>query len=291
MSTPARDESMPAAGQPLYRGLDRAQLELAYNNTRAVPGFPAILADFQARSARLYWEHPCLRDGAYGPGPRQRFDWFGCGRPDAPVFIFIHGGYWQATTKEDFAFIARGPLEQGFDVVLAEYTLAPEASMSRIVGDIGRLLDHLAASEGEFGLRGRRVVLSGHSAGGHLTALFRSHPALTHAMPISALVDLEPISLCWLNDKLQLTPAEIAAFSPLRQIGRGVPTLVTVGNDELPELLRHSRDYAVAGVQAGEQVSYLPLPGCHHFSVLDDLARPQGIQLRSLLALMDAGPR
>ncbi|KAB2964214.1 MAG: alpha/beta hydrolase [Zoogloea sp.] len=281
---------MPAAsGQPLYRGLDRAQLELAYNNIRAVPGFPAILADFQARSACLYPEYPALRDGAYGPGPRQRFDWLGCGRPDAPVFIFIHGGYWQATTKEDFAFIARGPLEQGFDVVLAEYTLAPEASMSRIVGDIGRLLDHLAASEGEFGLRGRRVVLSGHSAGGHLTALYRSHPAVTHAMPISALVDLEPISLCWLNDKLQLTPAEIEAFSPLRRIVKGVPTLVTVGDDELPELVRHSRDYALAARQAGEPVSYLPLPGCHHFSVLDDLARPDGVQMCALLALIDKG--
>ncbi|MBN9697583.1 MAG: alpha/beta hydrolase [Zoogloea sp.] len=290
MSTPARDHSMPtAADQPLYRGLDRTQLDLAYNNTRAVAGFPAILADFQARSARLYETRPGLRGAAYGPDPRQRFDGFACGRPDAPVFIFIHGGYWQATTKEDFAFIAEGPLAQGFDVVLAEYTLAPEASMTRIVADIGRLLDHLAATDGEFGLRGRRVVLSGHSAGGHLTAQYRSHPAVTHAMPISALVDLEPISLCWLNDKLQLTPAEIQAFSPLRQIGEGVPTLVTVGADELPELVRHSRDYALAAQQAGQTVRYLALPGCHHFSVLDDLARPDGMQMRGLLALIDEG--
>jgi arylformamidase len=127
----------------IYRGMDRKTLDTAYNNTQAIPNFPEVLADFQARSARLYDRTPSRRNLHYGSGARARYDWLPCGHANAPTFVFIHGGYWQNCTKEDFAFIANGPLFQGFNVVLAEYTLAPEASMTRIVGEIGHLLDHL----------------------------------------------------------------------------------------------------------------------------------------------------
>ena len=105
-------------------------------------------------------------------------------------------------------------------------------------------------------------------------------------MPISALVDLEPISLSWLNDKLQLTAVEIAAYSPLRRIGKGVPMTVSVGAAELQELVRHSSDYAHACKMHGEQVVYLPVPECAHFSVLDDLALPDGVQMNALAQAM-----
>lgn len=270
----------------LYRGMDRAALDAAYNNTRAIPDFPETLARFQARSIALYETASCRRDIAYGPLPRQRFDWFSCGEKDAPVFIFIHGGYWQNCTKEDFAFVAKGPLGHGFDVVLAEYTLAPTASMTSIVAEIRRLLDYLAADALKLHGGGRQVCLSGHSAGGHLTASHRDHPAVTHAMPISALVDLEPISLSWLNDKLQLTEREIEDHSPIRHIAPGAPMTVTVGAAELPELVRHSREYADACRLAGERVEYVPVAGCTHFSVLEDLAEPTGVQMTALMRSM-----
>jgi arylformamidase len=270
----------------LYRGMDRATLDTAYNNVKAAADFPGTMARFQAQSEALYRAVPGQRDIRYGAQPRQRFDWLPCGRPDAPTFIFIHGGYWQNCTKEDFAFVASGPLGRGFNVVLVEYTLAPVASMTQIVDEIGCLLDHLAADTGTTGFGGRPVCLSGHSAGGQLTALYRAHASITYAMPISALVDLEPIGLSWLNDKLQLTPDEIAAYSPLRHIGKGVPMTVTVGAAELPELVRHSSDYAHACKAHGEQVVYLPVPECTHFSVLDDLASPDGVQMNALAQAM-----
>lgn len=274
--------------QHVYRHMDRPMLDAAYNNTKAVRDFPGVYAGFQSRSAALYARRPCRRDLAYGPGPRQRFDWFPAELADAPVFVFIHGGYWQNCTKEDFAFVAEGPLALGFHVVLAEYTLAPEASMTQIVAEIGSLIDHLAADRSALGIAGSPICLSGHSAGGHLTAMYRSHPAVTHAMPISALVDLEPISLCWLNDRLQLTGEEIERFSPIRHIKAGVPTLVTVGAAELPELVRHSREYAAACEAFGESVRYLPVDGCDHFSVLEELALPDGSQMHALAGLIHA---
>lgn len=257
-------------------------LNLAYNNVAAVGNFPQIMLSFRQRSTETYASHAWQRDVAYGNAMRERFDWYAQANVGAPTLLFIHGGYWQASDKDDYAFIAEGLIEAGFNVGLLEYTLAPEASMSTIVGQIGKALDYLLAHREALSI-GQQVVLCGHSAGGHLTALYRRHPLVTLAMPISGLMELEPISRCWLNDKLQLSEDEIRRFSPQRLIGDGAPLLVTVGGHELPELIRHSRDYASACLEAGQAVSLVELAGCHHFAVLDDLARADGEQLRALL--------
>ncbi|WGY66930.1 alpha/beta hydrolase [Burkholderia cepacia] len=269
----------------LYRGMDRAALDAAYLNTKAVADFPALLASCQARSVALYDATPGRRNLRYGAQPAQRFDWLSCGQPGAPLFVFIHGGYWQHCTKEDFAYAASGPLARGFDVILAEYTLAPIATMTEIVAEIGTLLDHLARDPDGLGTVQRPIHLSGHSAGGHLTAMHRAHPAVVSALAISPLVDLEPISLCCLNDKLQLTAREIDACSPLRHVGPGVPTVVAVGDAELSELIRQADEYATACDAAGERIARTWLPGMKHFAVLDDLARPDGAMLAALQAI------
>ncbi|MCA8304056.1 alpha/beta hydrolase [Burkholderia seminalis] len=269
----------------LYRGMDRAALDAAYLNTKAVPDFPALLASCQARSAALYDATPGRRDLRYGAQPAQRFDWLSCGQAGAPLFVFIHGGYWQHCTKADFAYAASGPLACGFDVILAEYTLAPVATMTGIVAEIGMLLDHLATDPDRLGTARRPIHLSGHSAGGHLTAMHRAHPAVVSALAISPLVDLEPISLCCLNDKLQLTAHEVDACSPLRHVGPGAPTVVAVGDAELPELIRQADEYATACEAAGERIARVWLPGMQHFAVLDDLARPDGAMLAALRSI------
>jgi arylformamidase len=274
----------------IYRNMDRAELDAAYSNTDAVAEFPVWMASFRIQSRALYQAVPCTRDIAYGPRPRQRFDWFPAAQAGSPTFVFMHGGYWQNCVKEDFAFIAGGPRQCGFNVVLAEYTLAPEASMTQIVAEIGSLLDHLAADPHRLGTAGYPVCLSGHSAGGHLAAMHRSHALLSHALTISALTDLEPISLGRLNDKLQLSPAEVLACSPLRRIGPGVPTTMMVGARELPELVRQSDEYAAACRAAGEKVASIHVPGHDHFSILQELARPDGSLMKALMASMFAHP-
>ncbi|WPN49029.1 alpha/beta hydrolase [Pseudomonas sp. P8_241] len=257
-------------------------LDQAYNNVAAVGNFPQIMQRFRQRSAETYANHAWQRDVSYGNARRERFDWYAQANAGAPTLLFIHGGYWQASDKDDYAFIAEGLIEAGFNVGLLEYTLAPEASMGTIVGQIGKALDYLVAHREALNI-GQQVVLCGHSAGGQLSALYRQHPLVTLAMPISGLMELEPISRCWLNDKLQLSEDEIHRYSPQRLIGEGAPLLVTVGGDELPELIRHSREYASACLEAGQAVSLVELAGCHHFAVLEDLARADGEHLRALL--------
>ena len=262
--------------------MDQMALDDAYSNTKADPDWDATYAQLQAQSARLYHEFGCVRDIAYGPEPRERFDYLLCGAVNAPLFIFIHGGYWQKCTKADFAVAVRGPLERGFDAVLAEYTLAPLATMTQIVGEIGTLLDFLFASSERYTTRDRAVVLSGHSAGGHLTALHRNHPSIAYALPISGLYDLNPIARTNLNDKLQLTPREIDVYSPQLHVAAGTPMTVTVGGAELPELVRQSREYAQACAAIDSGVAYVEVPGRTHFSMCDDLADPSGVQITAL---------
>jgi arylformamidase len=261
-------------------------LDDAYSNTKADPDWNATYARLQAQSALLYEAFPGDRDLAYGPGPRQRFDYIPSGCLNAPLFIFIHGGYWQKCTKEDFALSVRGPLMRGFDAVLAEYTLAPEATMTQIDAEIGLLLDFLAASREAYGTSGRTVVLSGHSAGGQLAAMHRNHPSVSYAFPISGLFDLAPIAETNLNEKLQLTFDEIDAYSPRRHIVSGTPMTVAVGGAELPALLRQSRDYARACAEVDPRVEYLEIPGLTHFPVCDDLADPSGVQMTALMRAM-----
>ncbi|MBU4612197.1 alpha/beta hydrolase [Achromobacter sp. GG226] len=275
----------------LYRGMDRETLDLAYNNSRAVPQVETLIASMLSRSEHAYANFTHERDLAYGDGARQRYDWFPGVTPDAPVLVFIHGGYWQSRCKEDFAFVVEGPLAAGFQVVLAEYTLAPEASMTRIVAEIGALLDQLARDGDGLGIGEAPLVLSGHSAGGHLAAVHRSHPRVTHALPISGLMDLEPIRLGTLNDPLDLSAGEVEHFSPQRRIGPGVPMVVAVGGAELAELVRHSHDYALACQAAGEAAEYLAVPGRNHFDVLDELAAPDGALVAAARRLLAGAAR
>jgi acetyl esterase/lipase len=273
----------------LFRGMDRPALDEAYNNVRAVTDFPSVLGTFQARSAAAYERAEWVRDVAYGGGDRELFDLTRSSTADAPTIIYVHGGYWQTLKKEDFAFASDGLAARGFNVVLAEYALAPQASMTEIVDQIGRLLDFLSVSRNGLDIGHGPVALVGHSAGGHLSLLHRSHRLLHHVMAISPLVDLEPISLSWLNDKLSLTADEVDRYSPVRHIGPGGnPMTIAVGSAELAELVRHAREYHAAAIGQSERADYALLPDRDHFSVLEELASPTGILTTALVRALTA---
>ena len=160
----------------LYRGMDRAQLDAAYNNSAAVPERDAIVADWAARSATVRREYAGHLDLAYGETPRERLDLFLAADPKAPTLAFIHGGYWQMNDKENFAFFAEGLLPLGINLAVIEYTLAPAARLDRIVAEVRRAVRWLAEHLGEYGADPNRLYVSGHSAGGHLTALTMTLP-------------------------------------------------------------------------------------------------------------------
>ena len=266
----------------VYREMDRGALDAAYNNSAAVAGSAEILGGWDARSRALRAARPQHLDLRYGPEERNRIDYFVANR-DAPVLIFIHGGYWQMRAKENFSFVAEGPLAHGINVALIGYTLAPAKRLDAIVAEVRSAIAWLAARVDDYGGDAGRIYLSGWSAGGHLTAVALDDPAIRGGLAISGLYDLEPIRLCYVNEKLGLDEQETRRMSPLLNLPRSSnPLVVTYGSSELPELRRQSEEFAAARSRAGLPGRLVPLAGHNHFTVLEELARPEGA-LTSLL--------
>ena len=278
----------PAAATAIYRGMDRAALDAAYNNGAAVADSADWLARWRELSAAVRASPRARLDSSYGSRPRARFDYFPCGAARAPLFVFIHGGYWQRNDKDMFAFLADGPRAHGIDVAVVGYTLAPEARLTDIVGEIRQALSVLRDRAGEFGFDRDRLFVGGWSAGGHLTAIVSDHPAFRGGLPISGIFDLEPIALNYLNDKLALDANEIATLSPLRVLrDRSPPLRLFVGSNELPELRRQSASYAEAARGRRLPVALTVLSARHHYSILDELARPEGAITHALVELIE----
>jgi acetyl esterase/lipase len=248
--------------------MDRAALDAAYNNSAAVAGSAQIVAEWRRRSEILRVSAKELR---YGSAERNRIDYFEAA-PGAPLLVFIHGGYWQMREKETFGFLAAGPLAHGVSVALVGYTLAPEKRLDGIVAEVRAALDFLA----------RPLVVSGWSAGGHLTAMMMAHPNVRAGLAISGIFDLEPIRLCYLNEKLGLDEQEVRRNSPILTCSFQRPLVLAYGTGELPELQRQSRDYAQ---RFGHRL--LPLAGHDHFTILEELASPRGVLTAAVRTLLD----
>lgn len=275
----------------LYRGMNRTALDAAYNNTEAVgiAKRDQYVAARVARSDAFRRAHAGRIDLRYGNGPRQRLDVFPCGTAGAPTLVFIHGGYWQQNDKEPFAFIGEGLLPAGFNLAVVEYTLAPAARMDAIVAEIRASVAWVADHAKELGGDPGRVFVSGHSAGGHLTAMAMTDARVAGGLAISGIYDLEPIRLNYLNEKLGLDSAEAQRNSPMLHLPpRSAPLVVAVGLGELPELIRQSAEFATAWQKRGLPGQYLPIVGHDHFSILDELARPEGKLVAALTTLARA---
>lgn len=265
-----------------YRGMDRAALDAAYDNSAAVTNSAALLADFDARSARLRAARPAHLDMRYGAAERNRIDYFAAEKP-GPILVFIHGGYWQMRQKETFSFIANGPLMHGIHVALPGYTLAPATTLDGIVAEICAAVRWIAAHAAAWGGDVSRIIVSGWSAGGHLTAMMMDEPAVSGGLAISGIFDLEPIRLNYLNARLGLDASAVRRLSPLHRLPvRATPLMLACGTGELPELQRQSADYATARAEAGLPGRLTPLAAHNHFTILEELAQPNG----SLTALV-----
>jgi acetyl esterase/lipase len=266
--------------------MDRAALDAAYNNSAAVADSAALVADFQARSAKLRAELPRHLDLRYGAAPRNRIDYFAADER-GPLLVFIHGGYWQMRAKEDFSFLARGPLAHGMHVALVGYTLAPDISLGGIVNEVRAAIAWLTAHAGDFGGDTQRIYVAGWSAGGHLTATSMQEPAVRGGLAISGIFELEPMRWCYINDKLKLDAEDARRLSPLHHLPPvSAPLIIACGGAELPELQRQSEDYAAARQRVGLPGQLVRLAGHNHFTILEELASPGGVLTGLLMELV-----
>lgn len=267
--------------EPVWGGFDQAALDAAYNNRAHVPDHGRYIDRWAAESALARGAHKGWRqDLAYGPSPRQCLDYLEAGR-GAPLLLFIHGGYWQALDHKTFGFIGPPWREAGIAFATMTYELCPQATLPEILGQARQALRWLQDEAGGLGFDPGRIVVAGHSAGGHMAVTLAAGEGLDAARPaaalsVSGLYELEPIRHTYLNAALRLDGPTAAALSPIRHLPRRAPPLaLAVGAAELPEFVRQQRDFAAAWQAAGLAAPLaVELPGRHHFSVVDGLADP-----------------
>src|SRR4030088_1127061 len=265
-----------------WRKMSQQERDLGLNNGVAVAGSADIVGCWEQRSAAIRQRHPAHLDLRYGPRERNRIDFFEA-REKGPTLLFIHGGYWQHRAKETFTLFAEGPMAHGINVALIGYTLAPDATLDQIVAEIHGGIDFLAGQLPDLGGDASRIVVSGWSAGGHLTSMALSHPNVSAGMAISGIYDLEPIRASYLNVKLGLDEAMSRRNSPVMQEGGAMkPLSLVVGNAELPLLRKQTADFACHRAKYGLPVTYEEIPGADHFTIMNEMVSPTG-QITTLI--------
>jgi arylformamidase len=277
-----------------------AWLDAQYNNRGRIPEHPSILARWSQTSEKARAGVACRLDVPYGADATERLDIFPARRAGAPVLVYIHGGYWRALDKRDQSFVAPPFVEAGAMVVLPNHALCPAVTVEAIVLQLVAAVAWVHRHAGEHGGDPTRLVVAGHSAGGHLAALLLccDWPAVGAELPeglvrsalsISGVFDLEPLRRApFLAPDLRLDRVSARRLSPAR-LPRPAGTLAAVvGGDESEEFLRQNalirEAWGAAAVPVCETV-----PGRHHMDVLFDLADPRARLHRHALALLGLG--
>lgn len=238
-------------------------------------------------------------DIAYGDTPRQKLDIYHANNPQAPIVVYLHGGYWRVGEKEKQAILAEPLVQAGFPVVMLGTDLCPAVTLDTIVGQVIRGIVWTAKNAQRVGGDGRRIYLYGHSAGAHLAAMGLAEDWTRHGLPadlicggtmVSGIYDVEPVLHISVNDLIRLTPDRVNALSPqFHPPRRGVPLVLAAGAEEAPGWVAQTEEYAEVCKQAGCKVEFIVVPHEGHFSTIPmqaDPAHPINVaMIRDLKAL------
>ena len=272
--------------KPMSRRPDPQWLDAMYDNRALVPEHPQHFRRWAADSAAALRSQSRQLDVRYGGGPNEHLDIFATAQPDAPVLVFIHGGYWRALDKRDHAFVAPPFTRAGVCVVIPNYALCPAVTIPQITMQIVQALAWTWRNIRRHGGDPSRIVVAGHSAGGHLAAMMLAcvWPAYARDLPphlvkkalaISGIFDLEPMMQApFLQPTLRLTEEQVRLASPALLPPPAQGALATVcGGNESEEFLRQNRLMRQAWGERAVPVCEA-LPGLNHFSALEALAEP-----------------
>ena len=288
------------SGETIYRGYDRAALDAQYNNRARIPEYVDYFERWLAWSAETRAALPGGRDVAYGDLPVETLDIFPAERPGAPILIMIHGGYWYSLDKHHDSFVAEGCRPHGVATVVVNYGLAPPWRMDEIVRQNRAAAAWVWRNAASFGGDASRIHALGQSAGGHLATMLLATdwPAFGTDLPadpvksavsISGIYDLEPIRLCYLNDKLGMDEAEARRNSPVAQrYPVAAPLMLVSGDIESDEYARQAEAMAAVWEAHGHPLNRLELPGFNHFTMADQLREPESDLTRAVMAQMGA---
>ena len=277
--------------------MDAAFYSREYNNRELVPDHAAYMKRWTDDSAKARATMTGHLDLRYGDAPGETLDLFPSRKGDGTCLMFIHGGYWRALDKKDHSFLAPAWVGAGVSLAVVNYDLCPAVTIEEIVRQMLRASRWLWLHAEEYGMDEDRLYVAGHSAGGHLTAMMMAAlwPVLDARLPkdlfkgglaISGLYDLRPlVQVDWLNGDLRLDEAQALKSSPaFLPAATRAPVMTCVGGNESSEF--HRQNALLAERWRGAFAGDLPMPGRHHFSVLDGLADPSSALFAGARRLM-----
>ncbi len=271
------------------------ELEVQYNNVARRPDVGDVLEDWSQRSADYRAGADAVLDCDYGIHERERIDLFRSGQAGAPLLVYIHGGYWQRGDRSIYSFVAAPFNAAGIDVAVIGYPLCPGVSMSELTDSIRRGIGWLYRNAAEIGVNRERINLSGHSAGGHLTAmsLVTRWQTMGEDLPedlvksgiaLSGLFRLAPLLPTTISEALNLTDTEVMNLSPvLSPAPAGIPTLVVVGGTETEQFFVQADDLVDAWSNGTQRIERYDEPGVDHFDLVNRLADPDSELFRRVL--------
>jgi len=274
------------------------QLDREYNARAAIPDHQQIFDRWRAESRAARKELRHQPDLFFGTSAAESLDLFQAESANAPLLVFIHGGYWRALDKQDFSFLASAFVGEGVAVAIPNYGLAPATSIKEMILQLLRAFSWLYRNLPRFDIDRRRIVVAGHSAGAHLAAMMlaadwpslsRDLPAdlLSGAVCISGLYDLRPLAHApFLRDDLNLDEEQARFLSPCRYRPRfSTPLITAVGSDESAEFKRQTRLIAEAWPHCFDRK--IPLNGRHHLAAVEALGKPEHALFQAVLRLFE----
>jgi arylformamidase len=274
--------------------------EREYNLRAAFPDHPQWFARWAADSESARASMRMVGDLRYGAGPKQIVDLFPAERPRGAL-LFIHGGYWRALDKDDHSFIAPPFVAEGVGVAVVNYDLCPGVGITDIAEQCRQAVEWLTREGDNHGVPAQRLVVGGHSAGGHLTAMMfatdwtargTSPDAIVGGVSISGVFDLEPLVDVSFNSDLRLNPRSAREVSPVHlEPLLEAPLLLAAGADETSEFIRQSRSLWERWPRCRPRARDGPLfvPGKHHFSVLTEFADPRTELFATTMGMFGSG--
>ncbi len=269
--------------RPLYRSFSaQSEFDAQYNPSLALSDPDAPGQHYMAMAARARATLPCMLDVPYGPTREETLDIFPAAQPKAPVFVFIHGGYWRALSSKTFSGVALGLQARGITTVVINYALCPRVTIDEIVRQTRAALAWTLRNIQQYGGDPGRVAIGGHSAGGHLTAMALqtawaddyglAQDPFVAALPFSGLFDIEPLRFSYLQPQIQLDDGIIRRNSPAFLVRPcKTPVWITWGGAESTEFARQSELYHQAWQAAGNPSELRAIPGANHFTVIGGL--------------------